>query len=259
MELKDLKNIAIHCETEEQAELCCELADKFGWKRNIGSSYAASSNCWWWYKGNTCYSFYNGTYSDIDTYKNSGYTIKPASWFLENFKTKDNMEEKETKKGTLAEMYACANDELKKVLESKFSKDELGIEVILPNTWEEFCEQNPVCKGECCIWEDSTIVSVPFDTYWQFSHDRNFLPSEKSAEAHLALMKLEQLRDCYRQGWLPNWEDGSNKYTIYKESNTITTERSVHVNHFLAFQTEDLCEKFYENFKDLIKTSRDLI
>ena len=259
MELKDLKNIAIHCETEEQAELCCELADKFGWKRNIGSSYAASSNCWWWYKGNTCYSFYNGTYSDIDTYKNSGYTINSASWFLENFKTKDNMEEKETKKGTLAEMYACANDELKKVLESKFSKDELGIEVILPNTWEEFCGNNQKSKGEFYIGLSSNIVEFGTATRRNTDWDRNFLPSKQSAEAHLALMQLEQLRDCYRQGWLPNWDDESHKYAIHGLRNgyvyhTVTTER-----HFLTFQSMDICYKFYENFKDLIKIAGDRI
>ena len=55
------------------------------------------------------------------------------------FKEINNMENKE-KKGTIAEMYACANDELKKVIESKFSKEELGIKKELPNSWEEFCK-----------------------------------------------------------------------------------------------------------------------
>ena len=260
MELKDLKNIAIHCETEEQAELCCELADKFGWKRNICSSYAASSNCWWWYKGNTCYSFYNGTYSDIDTYKNSGYTINSASWFLENFKTKDNMEEKETKKGTLSEMYACANDELKKVLESKFSKDELGIEVILPNTWEEFCGNNQKSKGEFYIGLSSNIVEFGTATRRSTDYDRNFLPSKQSAEAHLALMQLEQLRDCYRQGWLPNWDDmTSDKWAISVYNNKIVYGEEYLTRKFLSFMTEELCVKFLKNFKELIETAKDLI
>ena len=258
MELKDLKKIAIHCETEEQAKLCCELADKFGWKWNIGSSYAASSNCWWWYEGNTCYSFYNGTYSDRDTYKNSGYTINSASWFLENFKTKDNMEEKETKKGTLAEMYACANDELKKVLESKFTKEELGIKEELPNTWEEFCEQNPVKLCECYISLGCELASES-PTSRNPIEDRNINPNKESSKAFIALMQLEQLRDCYRQGWLPDWDGESHKYAIHGSRNgyvyhTVTTER-----HFLTFQSMDICYKFYENFKELIETSRDLI
>ena len=261
MELKDLKNIAIHCETEEQAELCCELADKFGWKRNSGSSYAASSNCWWWYKGNTCYSFYNGTYSDIDTYKNSGYTINSANWFLENFKikTKDNMEEKETKKGTLAEMYACANDELKKVLESKFSEEELGIEVILPNTWEEFCGNNQKPKGEFYIGLSSNIVEFGTATRRSTDYDRNFLPSKQSAEAHLALMQLEQLRDCYRQGWLPNWEDGTLKFGIMYYSDGFWGCNEKDRASFLSFQSGELRDNFLDNFKDLIKIAKDLI
>ena len=72
-------------------------------------------------------------------------------------------------------------------------------------------------------------------------------------------MQLEQLRDKYRQGWKPDWADISNKYTIYKEGDSFQNERSVHVNHFLAFQTEESSDKFYDNFKDLIEIAKDLI
>ena len=258
MELKDLKNIAIHCETEEQAKLCCELADNLGWRWSNGDRYVYNTKDWYKCKGNTCYYFYKGIYSSLDFFKEINCTIKPASWFLENFKTKDNMEEKETKKGTLAEMYACANDELKKVLESKFSKDELGIEVKLPNTWEEFCEKNPVKLCERYITNGISLDSESPEVRRPVK-DRNINPSEQSAEAHLALMQLEQLRDCYRQGWFPNWDDESHKYAIHGLRNgyvyhTVTTER-----HFLTFQSVDICYKFYENFKDLIKIAKDLI
>jgi len=257
MELKDLKNVAINCETLDEARECCELADKLGWKWKSDNSFC-SETYWDYYEEETCYDFCECYFSPKCRFTENNYTIKPASWFLENFKTKDNMEEKEAKKGTLAEMYACANDELKKVLESKFSKDELGIEVRLPNTWEEFSKENVTNNEYYIDYRDSEICIIP-NCLNGLEKEKCLLPSKQSAEAHLALMQLEQLRDCYRQGWLPNWGDGSNKYTIYKECNSVVTERSIHVNHFLAFQTEKLCEKFYENFKDLIKTSRDLI
>ena len=158
---------------------------------------------------------------------------------------------------TAKEWFKGSNETLKKLALQAYKKEELKNS--LPNTWEEFCEQNPVCKGEYCIWEDSTIVSVPFDTYWHFSHDRNSLPSEKSAEAHIALMKLERLRDCYRNGWKPDWEDDEKKFTIYYFKNEIEKGKSFNVSRFLSFQTRELRDKFFDNFKDLIETAKDLI
>lgn len=256
MELKDLENVAIHCETEDEANRCCELADRLGWTWWQGDSYVDTDNCWSWYKNETCYNFIRGTYQSTSHWKEHGLNIKPASWFLENFKIQD-METKE-KNGSIAEMYACANDELKKVLEGKFTKEELGIKEELPNTWEEFCEQNKVTSKEAYIDLDSSIRNVGIGRR-DSDDDRNFLPSEQSAEAHLALMQLEQLRDKYRQGWLPDWFDNGNKFTIIKKYNSIQTGINVHVNRFLSFQSEKLRDKFYDNFIELIKIAKDLI
>ena len=256
MELKDLENIAIRCETEDEAKICCELADKLGWTWFGGYSYVLTDNCWCHFKKDTCYNFVGGTYQCLSYYKSEGYTIKPASWLLENFKIQ-NMETKE-KNGSIAEMYACANDELKKVLESKFTKEELGIKEELPNTWEEFCEQNKVTSKEAYIDLDSSIRNVGIGRR-DSDDDRNFLPSEKSAKAHLALMQLEQLRDKYRQGWLPDWSDCSHKYIIFCNSNKIDSGWINNINSFLSFQSEELRDKFLKNFKDIIEIAKDLI
>ena len=167
------------------------------------------------------------------------------------------METKE-KKGSIAEMYACANDELKKVLEGKFTKEELGIKEEFPNTWEEFCEQNKVTSKEAYIDLDSSIRNVGIGRR-DSDDDRNFLPSEQSAEAHLALMQLEQLRDKYRQGWKPDWSDCSHKYTIFCNSNKIDSGWINNINVFLSFQSEELRDKFLKNFKDIIEIAKDLI
>lgn len=37
--------------------------------------------------------------------------------------------------------------------------------------------------------------------------DKNMLPSLEAAKAHLAYIQLHQLRDCYRQDWLPDWSN----------------------------------------------------
>ncbi len=256
MELKDLENIAIRCETEDEAKRCCELADKLGWTWFGGYSYVLTDNCWCHFKKDTCYNFVGGAYQCLSYYKSEGYTIKPASWFLDNFKIQD-METKENN-GSIAEMYACANDELKKVLESKFTKEELGIKEELPNTWEEFCEQNKVTSKEAYIDLDSSIRNVGIGRR-DSDDDRNFLPSEQSAEAHLALMQLEQLRDKYRQGWIPDCSDNTYKYEIISYNNGLVIQYGKYRASFLSFQTIELRDKFFNNFIELIKIAKDLI
>ena len=108
----------------------------------------------------------------------------------------------------------------------------------LPKTWEEFCKTYK-----------STYV----------------LPSKYAAEQHLALMQLHQLRDCYRQGWVPDLADGSTKYCIerYYNSDTRSIKHKVVIlsrtSTFLSFPTNKLAEEFLTNFHDLIKQVGDLI
>ena len=91
--------------------------------------------------------------------------------------------------------------------------------------------------------------------------DRNSLPSKGAAEAHLALMQLHQLRDCYRQGWKPDWKDNNKKYYIghYDNSNHCRVFQESTFPNFLSFQTEELAEEFLNNFRDLIEDAGDLI
>ena len=75
----------------------------------------------------------------------------------------------------------------------------------LPKTWEEFCQQNEIRKGDCFISEDSEPVVIEKGIGMRDENfDRNILPSKQAAEAHLALMQLHQLRDAWREGWLPD-------------------------------------------------------
>ena len=97
----------------------------------------------------------------------------------------------------------------------------------LPKTWEEFCKQNKV--------------------------------KIKATEQHLALMQLHQLRDCYRQGWIPNHEENSKKWSITKFKNKLYACSACHYSSFLSFQTEEIAEQFLTNFKDLIEQAGDLI
>lgn len=255
MELKDLENIVIHCLNTEEAKECCDLADRLGLKWGSGLSYREEIH-WKSYKENTCYDFCGGEYAPKEFMEENGYTIKPASWFLDNFKI-TNMETKETK-GSIAEMYACANDDLKKVLEGKFTKEELGIKDELPNSWEEFCEQNLIKDAECYINRNCEIVEIEANPR-NHAIDRNILPSEASANAFIVLMQLEQLRDKYRQGWVPDWSDNTYKYEIISYNNGLVSQYEKYRASFLSFQTIELRDKFFNNFIELIKIAKDLI
>lgn len=128
----------------------------------------------------------------------------------------------------------------------------------LPETWEEFCKLYPIKEEEYYIELNSIPTKISIGE--RFNHDdKNVLPSKKAAEAHLALMQLHQLRDCYRQGWVPDWKDSIIKHCIALESNTPVIYKNLYTCNFLSFQSEEIARKFLNNFRELIKLAGDLI
>ena len=138
----------------------------------------------------------------------------------------------------------------------------------LPKTWEEFCKQNNINKnkGEAFIHTSGEIETIKkVNAQRIVDYDKNVLPSKQAAEQHLALMQLHQLRDCYRQGWIPNWENRSKKYGIERIYNLIDDKTELRIceysntSLFLTFPTCEIAEEFLNNFKDLIEQAGDLI
>ena len=78
-------------------------------------------------------------------------------------------------------------------------------------------------------------------------------------EAFLALMQLVQLRDCYRQGWKPNWKGKAVKQNIICFEGVLGTDWSINVQYVLSFQSKEIRNEFLENFKDLIEQAKELI
>ena len=128
----------------------------------------------------------------------------------------------------------------------------------LPETWEEFCKLYPIKEEEYYIELNSIPTKVSIGE--RFDHDdKNILPSKQAAKAHLALMQLHQLRDCYRQGWVPDWNIGEIKYCICFYDNDYVIRQNINNSRFLSFQSIELAEKFLKNFKGLIGTAGDLV
>ena len=149
--------------------------------------------------------------------------------------------------------------EFKELALSAFTEEELT-KGGLPKTWEEFCNNYKVQKEACFIDSDSDIVGVSSGTRL-IDSDQNLLPNKQAAEAHLALMQLHQLRDCYRQGWEPNWSDGEDKYCIVRSYNDtnhlVAAYKGAKV--FLSFQSADIARLFLKNFRGLIEAAGDLV
>ena len=175
------------------------------------------------------------------------------------FKEVEDMETR-TIKLTLekAKEFYKKGGEFKELALSAFTEEELT-KGGLPKTWEEFCSQFNIHR-EYYIETDSNIYEDNNDRRSPL-FDKNMLPSKEAAEAHLALMQLHQLRDCYRQGWEPNWSDGEDKYCIVRSYNNtnhlVAAYKGAKV--FLSFQSADIARLFLKNFRGLIEAAGDLV
>ena len=134
----------------------------------------------------------------------------------------------------------------------------------LPKTWEEFCKIKNLIDSETYINANSKCVTIEgcFKIERNYYNDRNILPSKKAAEQHLAYMQLHQLRDCYRQGWVPVAFNGYSINRCYNPSiNLINLEivEYYYTSKFLTFQTKEIAEEFLTNFRDIIEQAGDLI
>lgn len=151
------------------------------------------------------------------------------------------------------------NMELVKVSETEYKIVEKKKE--LPESWDEFCETHPIKAGECWVSGYSEIREIAKGHNGERNYKcNNLLPNKEYAKAILALCQLIQLRDCYRQGWRPNWHnDDVTKYTIEFHNGT-SFQRGMKwtFQTILSFQTEELRNEFYDNFGDLIEKIKPL-
>ena len=194
-----------------------------------------------WYMNKLCYKLDNGlhyapetltTYKEMEEERNITLTLdKAKEWY---------------KKG----------GELKEIALQAFTEKELT-KVDLPKTWEEFCANYPVKESEATLGWDACIINCTnIEGRRRGYKFKVIMPSRKSAEAHLAMMQLEQLRDCWRQGWKPTDCNTGYSITHYYEGYSILPFNFI---SFLSFPTKKMAEEFLECFKDLIEQTGDLI
>ena len=123
----------------------------------------------------------------------------------------------------------------------------------LPKSWEEL----HMIKG----WfvENGSGVHE-FENCFTISKNRNLFPTKEEAEACLALAQLCQLRDRYNDEWKPNWKSVAETKWVIEISRNAIFKNFHRVNHrILAFRTEELRDKFLENFRALINIAKPLL
>ena len=127
------------------------------------------------------------------------------------------------------------------------------IERELPKSWEDLYEVG----GWFVDFHSDVVTSGSTRTG---DSVKNRFPTKEEAEACLALAQLCQLRDRYNDGWKPNWEDDEEqKHAMFIHMGEICEETFFTVQHSLAFKTEELRDKFLENFRDLIEIAKPLL
>jgi hypothetical protein len=122
--------------------------------------------------------------------------------------------------------------ELREIALQAFKESELNP---LPRSWEEYISKVPLLK-----------VSI------------DIMPISSLPKKYIALYKLEQLRDCWIQGWKPIW-DNSYKWCIRLDRNELAIGTVTASSRFLTFPTKEMAEEFLKCFKDLIEQAGDLI
>lgn len=121
----------------------------------------------------------------------------------------------------------------------------------LPKRWEEMGEVKGFYVGR-----DSDVIDVSCRDTIEFNI--NIFPTYEQAEASIYLAMLMQLRDVYREGWLPDWIEGEDKFSVLLESDTWIIESSCIYNAPFSFQTKEQAELFLENFGDYLEKIKPL-
>ena len=120
----------------------------------------------------------------------------------------------------------------------------------LPKTWDEYCIKHGEVGDKIKASLNTAYMTINKHTFSDYNQ----------AQAHIAMIKLHLLRDEYRQGWVPEWEDaGELKYLILRFGNKLDVIEITTTVSFLAFQDERQANEFLTNFRELIEEAGDLI
>jgi hypothetical protein len=142
--------------------------------------------------------------------------------------------------------------ELKEIALQAFSEKELNP---LPRSWEEFSKSTKFTFN-------GSLQYITGDEYLKNGcfPNKSIGESSKIWHKHVALFQLEQLRDCWWNGWKPDWDNvEQRRHCIIYYQGELRVSTACYVKYFLVFPTNEMAEEFLECFRDLIEKAGDLI
>lgn len=120
----------------------------------------------------------------------------------------------------------------------------------LPKTWDEFVREmgfNP--------------EKFTFDGLYMELSDSMLAGGDdigRYCDQHIVMVQLHALRDCYRQGWKPEYNETCWNITLFKDGEFHIYEYD-QTSSFLSFGNQKTARAFLNRFEDLIKEAGDLI
>jgi len=141
----------------------------------------------------------------------------------------------------------CLSDRTTKTLSTKpYEVEFKGFEQKAPaRTYEEAVE-----------WLESTEGTNIMNDSVFLTEGNYYTNLDTCAEA---LKKLILLRDYYNEGWQPDWNDNTTKYSIEVEVGEIVG-RNHHCNaRIMSFKTNDVRNKFLEEQRELLEIAKPLL
>ena len=126
-----------------------------------------------------------------------------------------------------------------------------------PYTFQGFEQKAPTLTYEEAVkWLESTEgTNIMKDSVF-LTKGNYYTNLNKCTEA---LKKLILLRDYYNEGWQPDWNDNTTKYSIEVEVGEIVG-RNHHCNaRIMSFKTNDVRNKFLEEQRELLEIAKPLL
>lgn len=110
------------------------------------------------------------------------------------------------------------------------------------------------------IGNSSDIITLNCGRTIDSEEDRNITP-EGYGKVLLAFSQLLVCRNAWWKSvnWKPNWSDETIKYYISYTNNEVIRWNVQHNSYVLAFPNEEMRDKFFDIFKDLIEEAKDLL
>lgn len=129
-----------------------------------------------------------------------------------------------------------------------------------PLSWEAYCKQHPITKGDCCI-EDGEVCEMWDPLLTPQERDPKTcvdVMSEKLCDAFIAYMKLVQLRAAWVQDH-GGFDDMYYKIVTLENRTNLYLIKTDYSTNGLSFADRETAYEFLKTFQDLLKTAAPLL